>query len=449
MNALARRGACPALSAPMQTGDGLLIRLAPAGTIALATFAGLCAEARAYGNGIVEVTARGSIQVRGLSPTSAPAFASSVMALGFDRTDPVAIIADPLAGLAPDEAVDAGLLAADLRRALAAASFIDGLGPKASVVIDGGGPLHLDTLAADVRLCAQASPKGPLLHLALGGDAATAAAIGSVACERAVDATVRLLAAIAGRGRQTRAHDIVRADGAGALRAAVADLLGGAPAPTVRPAAEPIGVHRLRDGRVALGFGLAFGHADATALSQLIETVKGAGASGIRTAPARVLLIIGLGSAAVATVSTAAARLGFIVRPNDPRRYLAACAGMPLCASAYVETRARAPEIAAAAAPLLDGSLTIHLSGCAKGCAHPRKAALTIAGHHAGCGIVMNGAACDAPLGTLTLDALPSSLAQLARQVELVRRSGERAVETLSRLGTARIVAILQEAGCA
>ena len=29
MNAFSRRGACPALSAPMQTGDGLLVRLNP------------------------------------------------------------------------------------------------------------------------------------------------------------------------------------------------------------------------------------------------------------------------------------------------------------------------------------------------------------------------------------------------------------------------------------
>jgi len=30
-----------------------------------------------------------------------------------------------------------------------------------------------------------------------------------------------------------------------------------------------------------------------------------------------------------------------------------------------------APAIAQAARPLLDGSLTIHVGGCAKGCAHP------------------------------------------------------------------------------
>jgi len=101
MNAPFRRGACPALSAPMPTGDGLLVRLSPAGTIALDALAGLCTEAHSHGNGIVEVTARGSIQVRGLTAASAPAFARAIGMLGIDGNGHVPVIADPLAGLAP------------------------------------------------------------------------------------------------------------------------------------------------------------------------------------------------------------------------------------------------------------------------------------------------------------------------------------------------------------
>ena len=46
VNAPTRRGACPGLSAPMATGDGLLARLTPAGSIPVPGFAGLCASAR-------------------------------------------------------------------------------------------------------------------------------------------------------------------------------------------------------------------------------------------------------------------------------------------------------------------------------------------------------------------------------------------------------------------
>ena len=74
-----RRGACPGLSAPMATGDGLLARLMPTGTISLDAMAGLSAAALRYGNRIIEITSRGSIQIRGLTHDSAPAFADAVV----------------------------------------------------------------------------------------------------------------------------------------------------------------------------------------------------------------------------------------------------------------------------------------------------------------------------------------------------------------------------------
>ena len=139
MNAPYRRGACPGLTAPMQTGDGLLVRLATAGrTIGLDAMTALCAAARRHGNGIVEVTARGSIQIRGLTPASAQTFADTVATLGIDAGDSVPILTDPLAGLTPEPSIDAHGLATALRQRLAVAAFTVRLGPKVSVVIDGG-----------------------------------------------------------------------------------------------------------------------------------------------------------------------------------------------------------------------------------------------------------------------------------------------------------------------
>jgi precorrin-3B synthase len=447
MNAPFRRGACPALSAPMPTGDGLLIRLSPAGTIALDTCAGLCAAVRDHGNGIVEVTSRGSIQVRGLTAASAPAFARAVAMLGIDGRSHVPVVADPLVGLAPDAALDTDTLAAALRDALAATALVVRLNPKISVAVDGGTSLHLDALAADVRLRVELGCEHPHLHIALGGDAATAMPIGRVAPEHAVEAVMRLLAVVATYGRDARARDLIRSNGTGALRTAAADLLTDAPAPPARPPAEPIGMHRLHDGRAACGLGLPFGHTDATTLRQLVEAAESAGADGIRTAPGRALLIVGIAPAMASALEAAAERLGFIVRPADPRRHITACSGMPLCASALAPTRTLGPAIATAAASLLDGSLTLHLSGCAKGCAYARAAALTTVGEPGGCGVVVNGAACDRPLVTVAADALPSSLAQLAREVERERQPDEHAADTLSRLGAACIVTILREAG--
>ncbi len=95
----ARRGACPGLSAPMPTGDGLLVRLHPIGSIPLVAFAELCRASRRHGNGVIEITARGSIQVRGLSNETTPQFAADVAALDIVAADGVPILCDPLAGI--------------------------------------------------------------------------------------------------------------------------------------------------------------------------------------------------------------------------------------------------------------------------------------------------------------------------------------------------------------
>ncbi len=98
MSAPMPRGACPGLSAPMPTGDGLLVRLAPTEAMPVDAFIGLCAAARRHGNGIMEVTARGSLQVRGLTPRSAPLFAAEVVAARHRRVRWGAGVDQPAAG---------------------------------------------------------------------------------------------------------------------------------------------------------------------------------------------------------------------------------------------------------------------------------------------------------------------------------------------------------------
>jgi len=411
-----RRGACPGLSAPMATGDGLLVRLLPIGTIALDAFAALCAAARRHGNGIIEVTSRGSVQIRGLSAASAPRFAASVAALGIAAGDGIPVLTDPLAGLAPDDIVDATALAADLRAALAQSSLAQSLSAKVSLTIDGGGPLNLDGVAADIRLRAETANGAAALRISIGGDGRSAVPLGCIAGENAVAVATRLFEAIARRGRHARARDIVAAEGIAVFRSAVEDLLIASARPRMRrnERKEPIGLHPLRDGTFAYGVGLAFAHTDATSLQRLTEAAEAAGASGMRAAPGRVLMIVGLTQQAAVSFATAAEALGFIVRVDDPRRHVIACAGAPICASADIAARALAPQIAAAVAPHLDGSFQIHISGCAKGCAHAAAAALTIVGTSSGCALIANGSTRDAPFRIVATNELAAAVSKIA-----------------------------------
>jgi len=378
-----RRGACPGLSAPMPTGDGLLVRLMPTAPIALDAFAALCAVARAHGNGTIEITARGSLQVRGLTPDSAPRFATAVASLEIAAMEGVPVIADPVLD-DPSSLVDAAAIASAVRRAIADAHLV--LAPKVSVVIDGGGRLHLDALTADIRLRAI----GTRLHVALGGDAASATPLGSIALDRAAAMVVRLLGVIAQQGPTARARDVLRDHGMAAFRGAVDHDLAAAPHLPPRPPAEPIARHPLRDGTVALGVALAFGHAQADALRELARAAAECGARMARPAPDRALLLIGFAAHDAATLGAALESRGFITRADDPRLRVVACPGAPACASGLIAARAIAAEIAQHQLP---DSGTIHVSGCAKGCAHPAPAALTIVGTEHGCGIVRNGSA--------------------------------------------------------
>src|SRR5690349_18445400 len=87
-----RRGACPALATPMSTGDGLLVRLRPAGgALTLSQFASLARSAAAHGNGILEITARGNLQIRGLRAETVGQLAADIDAAEITVPDGPAI----------------------------------------------------------------------------------------------------------------------------------------------------------------------------------------------------------------------------------------------------------------------------------------------------------------------------------------------------------------------
>src|SRR4051794_33822583 len=107
-----RRGACPTLARPMQTGDGLLARLRPIDNIlTLPQVQALADAAARFGNGIVEITARGSLQVRGLRPETVASLENAVFESGMDVSAGVGLETPPLAGLEPDELLDVRPLA--------------------------------------------------------------------------------------------------------------------------------------------------------------------------------------------------------------------------------------------------------------------------------------------------------------------------------------------------
>lgn len=342
-----RRGACPALQAPMATGDGILARLAPPTPPTPDGIRALCTLARTHGNGVIEVTQRGNLQTRGLTEASAPVFATEAIALGIASPDGLPVLVDPLAG------DDTRALARAIREG--ARGLV--LAPKMSVIVDTGTALHLDGLTADVRL----RMVDRTFHLGVGKTW-----LGAVADP--VAAVLAQLRAIAALGPTARGRDL---------------KVSGTTPPPARPRAEALGAH----GDV-VGIGLPFGAIDADALDALAE---GCGARAIVGAAPYALLLVGVEPSVVALAD----RLGFVTDPKDPRRFVIPCAGAPACASAFWPTRDRAAAVAEACAGAIGPDVIVHLSGCGKGCAYPWTAPLVVVGDADGLGIVVNGKAGD------------------------------------------------------
>jgi precorrin-3B synthase len=428
-----RRGACPGILVPMMTGDGLLARLTCDAPIPLGAFAALCEVSARDGNGGIEVTQRGNLQFRGLTTASAPDFARSVTSLGLGTATSGNLIGTPLAGLDGLEELDTCDLLTEARALLARPDLAASLGPKVSVLIDGGGKLHLDRVRADIRL----RPVQGRFNLALSGDDSTAVLLGSVHPQDALTALDRVAALIAARGPAARARDFLTPPGLDAARSALGSLITDATRPGQRAPAEPIGTHVLKHSGVARGFGLPYGHSTCGALKRLALVAAARGADSIRPAPGRALLVLGLPPEAADDLAATVAE-DFVVEPDDRRLQVVACTGSPGCASATLPTRALAPDVVRAAGGFLDGSVTLHLSGCAKGCAHPGRAALTLSGPGR---VILNGCADDPAHRACSATELLAGLERLRD-----RRAGHActSAELMSRLGPARVLEILR-----
>ena len=158
-----RRGWCPTLDEPMQTGDGLLVRVKPpAATLTPAQAHALAEAAATHGNGIIELTQRGNLQIRGLHPETVAPFATAIRTAGLalppaqERRRPV--MPPPLLGADPTIHPGAAALVAALEHACNTDPRLKNLPGKFAIHVDAGGLLGNRPAAASLT----AKPDGTL-----------------------------------------------------------------------------------------------------------------------------------------------------------------------------------------------------------------------------------------------------------------------------------------------
>jgi precorrin-3B synthase len=402
----------------METGDGLLVRVHPPGGILTADRAHLIAEtARAYGNGLLDVTARGNVQIRGVRETTYPALLGALDAAGLvepDSDGPNRLtLLSPLAGIDPAERLDARHVADSIE---AQASRVRDLPPKTFVAIDGGGLMPLNRVGADVILIPGREPGLAVLGLASPGGPTS---IGATRIEDAAGAVLAILEAFAALRRTGRTEAGRIRDLAPSLRAELARAV--ALEPTDPPPERPPG---LRAGLLplqlpALLAALPFGRCSADQLDRAAADAARHGSGEIRPSPTRGLVLPGLAAPDVVVVM--AREAGFIVDEGDPRLSISACPGAPSCASAATPAPADAARLAGAARRLIDEGFTLHISACPKGCAHPGAADLTLVGEKEGCyGLVPGGTARDPAATVLPLTEIMTLLATARSRSDLI-----------------------------
>ena len=377
------KGWCPGALRPMQSGDGLIVRVRPVcGAFDLQAAAVLADLAARLGNGHIDLTRRANLQLRGLSEGRLPELHDALGRLGL--LDPDAeteaarnVMVAPLAGLDPTESLDVRPIATAIERALATDRHLHALPAKFGMLVDGGGTISIAGERADISLVATGR------SVALGLDTPKGSEwLGRVGPDRAAPVAVAAAYAFLGMSSRGRMRDLSDAN-FDKVRAVVTPLL----APLDR--APGPGGRRLGLLHNAVGVAAPFGRLEARQLRRLIALAAEAGAPDLRLSPWRSLYVGVRDEASAQALLDGAREVGLVVDDDDPLLRVVACPGAPDCRSSSVDTRGDARRLTALAATHGYGG-NIHVSGCAKGCARSDPSDLVLVGKTGGYWLIRN-----------------------------------------------------------
>ncbi|MFC6761304.1 precorrin-3B synthase [Sulfitobacter porphyrae] len=372
MTAPVVKGYCPGALRPMMSGDGLVVRVRPFnGRLRRAQADGIATLAAAHGNGLIDLSSRGNLQIRGVREDSLAALITGLGAMSLvDADAEIESRRNVLVTPFWQTGEETEGFAAALTEALAQpdAPRVPG---KFGFAVDTGRAPVLQTASADIRLERDAG--GGLILVADGFDKGKPVASGTVVAEAM--ALARWFVEM--RGDHSRMAALL----AGVLRCPAGSSYRVSVRITCRDPAIP-----------------RWGRWSALPLDnwrsrhwQVLPS------RGLRMTPWRMLLV------------ESARKLpkvrGVITDPDDPLLRVVACTGAPRCAQGLAKTRSVARSLAPHVPP---GSL-LHMSGCAKGCAHARPAPLTVTATRDGFDLIRQGRACDAPEAT---SSLPKTLSR-------------------------------------
>ena len=406
--ATAAASACPGLLRIVPARDGGICRVRlPGGRLSVAQALALADAAAQCGSGVLEITNRANVQVRGVEPARAAALIDSLIGAGLGPTvagadDVRNLLLSPSAGIDTAALLDVEPLAANILGLLQTHTDLHRLNPKFALQLDGGE--HAAMLEHPHDLWLAALPDGERLAFGLAGcpplAAGSAPALAALPKRNAlelIEAALRLFLDCVQPG-QTRMRHLLATLPAEEFRALLQARLSfqlqfdTALSQWRRspPAVDAhIGIHAQRDRALCyVGAVPALGRIDGVQLRVLATLAREHGGE-LRFTPWQSVLLANIDAQAAPRLAQQLEHAGFGCNPAAVLAHTIACSGATGCAKGLADTKGDARRLsellerriaAHSAAPLP----SIHLTGCERSCAAAHRADFTLLAQQAG-----------------------------------------------------------------
>ncbi|KTT02795.1 oxidoreductase [Pseudomonas oryzihabitans] len=353
----------------MPARDGGLCRVKlPGGRLMAGQARAIAAASERWATGVLELTNRANLQLRGVRQEGADALVAALQAAGLGPANPAAddvrnLLLSPSAGRDPQQLQDVRPLAAELLALLEGDRRLHGLSAKFALQLDGGEALARLDHPHDVWLSARA--EGFVLGLA---GTPVDAPLGLIPAGREVATVATLLHRFLDLAdpEQSRMRQLLSQRPVEELLAGL-DLL---PTPSYpRAPAETagrLGSHPQRQsGLCWVGAQPALGRLPATTLAAVADLAERLGNGELHLTPWQGLLLPDVPADKSSELLAALAALDLTTDPAAPLARLIACTGSVGCAKGQADTKGDALHLA----ERLPAGVAVHLSGCPRSCA--------------------------------------------------------------------------------
>ncbi len=393
----------------MAARDGGICRVKlPCGELSASQAVTLSDAAERHASGVIEVTNRANLQLRGVRLGHESALTEALVDAGFgphgpcdssrsrDRTthpsrglaadDVRNLMVSPVAGRDPQALIDTTALAHEILATLQTDTRLHALSAKFALLIDGGERLAMLEHPHDIWLAALRDTRDGALRFAFGlagcppvsgrGNS-HGGALAAVEPQHAGALTAALLHTFLDLAKPglSRMRELLAAH---PVEKVMRHLLARIDFPLSRDehlgawrrshadASLRLGAHAQRQqGLWHVGGQPPLGRLNAASLRRLAALASGRGGATLRMTPWQSVLLPDVPSRNAPAALAELRELGFACSPADPFARLIACAGSAGCAKGLADTKADALRLA----PCLPPGTQVHLSGCPRSCA--------------------------------------------------------------------------------